>query len=53
MIYASLKRDGQAIAAIQKSLESGLSPVLLAPLRWLEQIRPEFYENYAKALLAR
>ncbi len=41
MIYASLKRDGQAIAAIQKSLESGLSPVLLAPLRWLERTRPE------------
>ena len=53
MIYASLKRDGQAIAAIQKSLESGLSPVLLAPLRWFEQDRPEFYEQYVVPLLVR
>ncbi len=53
MACASLGRDQEAIGALEHSLASGLPPVLLAPLRWLEQIRPEFYENYAKALLAR
>jgi tetratricopeptide (TPR) repeat protein len=53
MACASLGRDQEAVGAIEHSLASGLPPVLLAPLRWLEQEKPEFYENYAKALLAR
>ncbi len=53
MICASLRRDEEAIAAIEKSLELGLPPVLLAPLRWLEPERPDFYEKFVIPLLAR
>jgi Flp pilus assembly protein TadD len=53
MIYASLGRDEEALAAIEKSLELDLLPILLTPLRWFEQRRPEFYEKYAGPLLAR
>ena len=41
MTCASLGRDEEAIAAIEKALELELPPVLLAPLRWFEQDRPE------------
>ena len=53
MVCASLGRDEEAIAAIEKSLELDLPPALLAPLRWFEQDRPEFYEKHASPLLAR
>jgi len=53
MTCASLGRGEEARAAIEKSLEAGLPPVLLAPLRWFEQERPEFYEKYAAPVLAR
>jgi tetratricopeptide (TPR) repeat protein len=53
MTCASLGRDHEAIGALEHSLASGLPPILLAPLRWFEQDKPEFYETYAKALLAR
>ena len=53
IVYASLQEDDAAMTAIEKSLELDLPPVLLAPLRWFEQDRPEFYEKYAKPLLAR
>jgi tetratricopeptide (TPR) repeat protein len=49
---ASLRRDEEAIAAIEKSLELELPPILLVPLRWFEQERPDFYEKYVVALLA-
>lgn len=50
---ASLGRDKEAIVAIEQSLKEDLPPILLAPLRWFEQDRPEFYEHYAAPLLAR
>lgn len=50
---ASIGRDKDAIAAIEKALDLDLPPVLLAPLRWFEQDRPKFFEKYAKPLLAR
>src|SRR5260370_27260817 len=53
MACASLGRDGDAIAAIEKAMELGLPPVLLAPLYWFEEDRPEFFEKYAKPLHAR
>ncbi len=53
IVFASLQEDNSAIAAVEKSLELDLPPVLLAPLHWFEQDRPEFYERYAKPLLAR
>ncbi len=53
IIYASLRRDEKAIAAIEKSLELELPSVLLAPLRWLELERPDFYEKFVVPLFAR
>jgi tetratricopeptide (TPR) repeat protein len=53
MACASLGRDQEAMGALEHSLALALPPVLLAPLRWLEQDKPEFYEECAKALLAR
>lgn len=49
--YASLGQDFEAKAALDRSLELGLPPILLSPLRWFEQDRPEFYAQYAKPLL--
>ena len=53
MACATLGRNKEAIAAIEKALELGLPPVLLAPLCWFEQERPKFFEKYANPLLAR
>jgi tetratricopeptide (TPR) repeat protein len=53
MVCASLGRDKDAFAAIEKALDLDLPPVLMAPLRWFEQDRPKFFEKYAKPLLAR
>ena len=53
MVCTSISRDNDAITAIEKALKLGLPPVLLAPLCWFEQDRPRFFEEYAKALLAR
>ncbi len=53
MTYASLGSDEDAIAAIQKALELKLPPVLLIPLRWFEQDRPDFYQKYVVPLMAR
>jgi len=33
--------------------EAELPPILLTPLRWLEQDQPTFYKDYAVPLLAR
>jgi len=53
MVWAALRRDEDAKAAVEKSLEVNMPPVLLAPLRWFERDRPDFYENYVVPLLAR
>ena len=53
MICASLRRDEEAIAAIEKSLELELPPILLTPLRWFEHDRPDFYQKYVVPLMAR
>jgi hypothetical protein len=53
MVLAYLGQDDDAIAALEKALELNLPPLLLSPLRWLEQDRPDFYRKYAAPLLAR
>jgi tetratricopeptide (TPR) repeat protein len=53
MVLAYLGKEDEAIAAIEKSLELRLPPVLLTPLRWIEQDRPDFYKKYVVELLAR
>ena len=53
MACAVLRRDEDAKTAVEKSLAVDMPPVLLAPLRWFEQDRPDFYEKYVVPLLAR
>ena len=53
VVLAYMGPDNDAVAAIEKSLELDLPPLLLSPLRWLEQDRPDFYHKYAASLLAR
>lgn len=53
MTYASLGQVEEAIAAIERSLELELPPILLTPLCWFEQERPEFYKKYVVPLMAR
>jgi len=52
MACITLGQDKEATVAIEQSLKEDLPPVLLAPLRWFEQDRPEFYEKYVAPLLA-
>ncbi|MDQ2904531.1 MAG: tetratricopeptide repeat protein [Ktedonobacteraceae bacterium] len=52
VVYASLGRDQEAIDALKHALELGLFPQLLTPLTWLKETRPDFYEQYARPLLA-
>ena len=53
MTYAFLGQDEEATAAIEKALELELPPILLTPLRWFEQERPDFYEKQVVPLLAK
>ena len=53
MIYAYLGRNSMAIEAINTALAVGLPPLLLAPLYWLENDRPNFFSEYAAPLLLR
>ena len=53
MICAALKRDDDAVAALDQALANGLPPVLLAPLHWLEHPRPDFYRKHAIPVLVR
>ena len=53
MACASLGQNEEALAAIEKALALELPPVLLAPLCWFEQERPDFYQKYVVPLLAK
>ncbi len=53
MTYASLRRDEEAMMTIEKALELELPPILLAPLRWFEHDRPDFYQKHVVPLMAR
>jgi tetratricopeptide (TPR) repeat protein/GTPase SAR1 family protein len=53
MVCASMGQEEEAIAAIERSLELELPPILLTPLRWFEQDRPDFYQKYVVPLMAR
>jgi hypothetical protein len=53
MVYASLGQDQEAREAIEMAISKDLPPILLSPLCWLEQDRPEFYAEYMVPLLAR
>lgn len=53
MVCAMLGQNRESASGIEKALELGMPSILLAPLHWLEQKRPEFYEKYASPILAR
>jgi hypothetical protein len=53
MTCASLGLEEEARISIEKSLDLALPPILLAPLRWFEQDRPDFYQKYVVPLMAR
>ncbi len=48
MLLASLGRSEQARKEIEYALKLGMPPILLAPLYWLEQDQPAFFERYAR-----
>lgn len=53
MIYAYIGYSLEAVEFIGQAIQTGLPPVLLTPLYWLEQDKPQFYHGYAKPLLKR
>jgi tetratricopeptide (TPR) repeat protein len=53
MTCAYMGHDEEAIAAIERSLELDLPPILLTPLRCFKQDRPDFYQKYVVPLMAR
>lgn len=53
MIYASIMQDTEAAAAMERSLELELPPILLPPLHWFAHERPDFFQQYAASILAR
>ena len=50
MVYASLEQDADAIEEVKQALKLGLPPILLTPLDWYKQSRPDFYEQHVKPL---
>ena len=53
MTCAYLGRNKVAIESIEQALQAGMPPLLLTPLNWLEQDRPQYYYEYAEPLLKR
>jgi tetratricopeptide (TPR) repeat protein len=53
MTCASLGQEEVAMAAIEQSLSLGMPPILLSPLHWFEQDKPDFYQKYVISLMAR
>jgi tetratricopeptide (TPR) repeat protein/anion-transporting ArsA/GET3 family ATPase len=53
MTYVALERYPEASTCIEKALTVGMPPLLLSPLRWFEEQRPEFYQTEVAPLLTR
>lgn len=55
LVCAELGRDEEAVVALEwaQTSELPLPEVFFAPLRWLEEKRPDFYRAYAEPVLAR
>jgi tetratricopeptide (TPR) repeat protein len=51
MACASLGEETKAVEAVEEALRLGLPPLLLKPLHWLAQDRPDFYHKHAVKLL--
>jgi tetratricopeptide (TPR) repeat protein len=52
MICAYLGQNQKAQESFGWALNQSLPPILLTPLRWFKQDRPDFYDTYAAPLLA-
>lgn len=44
MAYTALEMDSEAQAALGAALAEGVPPILLLPLRWFKQTRPDFFD---------
>jgi len=49
--YRGLSSAEEAVNIIEQSLALGLPPVLLTPLYWLEEDRPDLFAKYLRSLL--
>ena len=52
IIYGSQGKT-EAIRSLEQALELTIPSILLAPLHWLEQDQPPFYEQHIAPLLAK
>lgn len=52
LFCAYLEQSTDATQAIRQALEAELPPILLMPLYWLEQERPEVYQTVAVPFLS-
>ena len=50
MTYISLAKHSAAMTALEKALELEMPPILLSPLHWFEQEKPDFYQKYVVPL---
>ena len=53
VIYATVRRDEEAVASLQYALALNMPPILLAPLQWIKRERPDFYAQHVLPLLKR
>jgi len=51
MMWAYLGHTTVAMESLERALHADLPPVLLTPLFWLEQERPQFYQEFAASFL--
>lgn len=53
IVLASIEQGEEAMTLVEETLENNLPPALLAPLRWFERDKPDFYQKHVVPLLAR
>jgi hypothetical protein len=53
MVYIALDQDEEAHKAIVQAMALEMPPILLKPLSWFEQEKPELYERLLKPLFER
>jgi tetratricopeptide (TPR) repeat protein len=53
MVYLALNQEEDARVALEQALAFEMPPILLRPLAWFEQEKPELYEQLVKPLFDR
>jgi tetratricopeptide (TPR) repeat protein len=51
MVLVYQGRGEETMELMEKAIEVGLPPVLLTPLRWIKQDKPDFFEKYIMPFL--